>query len=361
MTSPYPAADSSGFGFVQPNVTMPAPLAGTSLANFLQQMVSGITGIDQTLVRPRWQTEPPNRPAQATNWAAIGVERRRPEGFVAASVGHTVLAAGCFVFSGQPAAGDTITLGTTAVQFVTGTPSGNQIQIGAAQVQTLQNVLAFLSASQDSQILLFQGFALLENAILVQAVARGTAGNSLAIAASSAAIMASGATLTGGTGHDYMFRAEDIELLASLYGPQADDNALLLHDGLMLRQNREILTIYDMALIEVGDALRVPELINSQWYDRVDLPIHLRRSVHRDYPIRTIIQAQGVVETDMGYAVAFSTQAGSYPPAPAPKSLLVPPFGENVNVGAFQLFEDNAGNLSVRAPDGTVLILVRSQ
>lgn len=47
-----------------------------ALRVFFQQMVSGITGIDGTMVRPRWQAEPPNIPAFGTNWAAIGVTKR---------------------------------------------------------------------------------------------------------------------------------------------------------------------------------------------------------------------------------------------------------------------------------------------
>jgi hypothetical protein len=43
---------------------------------FFQQMVSGITGIDGTMVRPRWQAEPPNMPSFGTDWAAIGVMKR---------------------------------------------------------------------------------------------------------------------------------------------------------------------------------------------------------------------------------------------------------------------------------------------
>jgi hypothetical protein len=47
-----------------------------ALRVFFQQMVTGITGIAGTLVRPRWQPEPPNMPAFGTNWAAIGVTKR---------------------------------------------------------------------------------------------------------------------------------------------------------------------------------------------------------------------------------------------------------------------------------------------
>jgi hypothetical protein len=48
-----------------------------ALRVFFQQLVSGITGIDGTLVRPRWQPEPPNIPPFGTDWAGIGVMNRK--------------------------------------------------------------------------------------------------------------------------------------------------------------------------------------------------------------------------------------------------------------------------------------------
>jgi len=47
-----------------------------TLRVFFQQMVAGITGIDGTMVRPRWQAEPPNMPQFGSDWAAIGVTKR---------------------------------------------------------------------------------------------------------------------------------------------------------------------------------------------------------------------------------------------------------------------------------------------
>lgn len=64
------------------------------LANLLQSVVAGITGIPGNLVRPRWQPDPPNIPDTQTpdinghtiTWAAIGVTDR--EGDVMASSHH---------------------------------------------------------------------------------------------------------------------------------------------------------------------------------------------------------------------------------------------------------------------------------
>jgi hypothetical protein len=51
----------------------PAPLEGQALLVFLQGWVVGVTGMDGTLVRPRWQAEPANIPDAGNAWAAIGV------------------------------------------------------------------------------------------------------------------------------------------------------------------------------------------------------------------------------------------------------------------------------------------------
>jgi len=45
---------------------------------FLQSVVAGITALDPTLVRPRWQTTPPNQPAASVDWASVGVTDERP-------------------------------------------------------------------------------------------------------------------------------------------------------------------------------------------------------------------------------------------------------------------------------------------
>ena len=65
----------------------PAPLEGQSLDRFLQQVVAAVTGLDGTLVRPRWQKEPPNMPRVGIDWAAVGVMRREADTY--ASVMHS--------------------------------------------------------------------------------------------------------------------------------------------------------------------------------------------------------------------------------------------------------------------------------
>lgn len=45
----------------------------------LQTLVVGVTGLDGTLVRPRWQRTPPPSPNIVTNWCAIGAMTTTPD------------------------------------------------------------------------------------------------------------------------------------------------------------------------------------------------------------------------------------------------------------------------------------------
>ncbi len=58
-------------GYITP--TTDATLGDAALTAVFQNMVVGITGIDPTLVRPRWQPQPPTQPPPATDWCALGI------------------------------------------------------------------------------------------------------------------------------------------------------------------------------------------------------------------------------------------------------------------------------------------------
>jgi hypothetical protein len=68
-------------GYLVPTSSLPAE--DTALEDQLQTMVVGITGIDGTLVRPRWQPNPPKQPAADVNWCAIGVMRSTQDTYAA--------------------------------------------------------------------------------------------------------------------------------------------------------------------------------------------------------------------------------------------------------------------------------------
>lgn len=51
----------------------PSVIEGDALEDLFQATLAGITGLDPSLVRPRWQPEPPNQPEFTTNWMAFGI------------------------------------------------------------------------------------------------------------------------------------------------------------------------------------------------------------------------------------------------------------------------------------------------
>jgi hypothetical protein len=190
------ANDSSTGGYLTP-ATSPAPLEGQALNRFLQQVWVGITGLDGTLIRPRWQPEPPAIPAFGTDWMAFGITRRK---------------------------GDT-----------------------------------FTSTIHDPT----------------------------------------------GNGNDSVYRQEVLDILCTFYGPDADNYASLLREGLFVSQNREVLQLNNFGLVEVGEAIAVPELIKERWTYRVDMKVTLRRSILRTYPVLNILSAEGTVDTDP-YTIPFT-------------------------------------------------------
>lgn len=60
-----------------------APLEDDQLDAAFQGMVVGVTGLDPTLVRPRWQAVPPKQPEPSIDWCSIGVITSRSDDFAA--------------------------------------------------------------------------------------------------------------------------------------------------------------------------------------------------------------------------------------------------------------------------------------
>lgn len=88
-----------------------------------------------------------------------------------------------------------------------------------------------------------------------------------------------------------LVRHERIEVMASFYGPNAQQYATITRDGLWLGQNEEPLDTVDMSFVDTGDLQAVPEFLNQTWVHRYDLTIEFNRKVSRAYPILTILSA----------------------------------------------------------------------
>jgi hypothetical protein len=89
MAIPQQAPDSSVAGFLPGSAPGTLPEhpeqipPGIPLEDYLQQFVAGVAGLDGTMVRPRWQLEPPNLPDVSTDWASLTIGRARPIGYTA--------------------------------------------------------------------------------------------------------------------------------------------------------------------------------------------------------------------------------------------------------------------------------------
>lgn len=177
-------------GPLLPSNTQHVPLEDLALILVFQGLVVGMTGLDGSLVRPRWQPKPPNMPANDVSWCALGIQDQQ---------------------------GDT-----------------------------------FAYIEHDGR----------------------------------------------GAGQDILQRNEIVEMLCSFYGPNAGMNASLVRDGLSIAQNREPLQLNGMGLISVEPFRAVPALINNQWYNRLDMPIFVRREILRTYPVLNILSAVGTITAE---------------------------------------------------------------
>lgn len=69
MTSP---------GYILPTATQGLPRS-LNLAQFLQTVIVGVSGLQGPLVRPKWQPNPPKSPDIDINWIAFGVASLAPD------------------------------------------------------------------------------------------------------------------------------------------------------------------------------------------------------------------------------------------------------------------------------------------
>jgi hypothetical protein len=86
-------------------------------------------------------------------------------------------------------------------------------------------------------------------------------------------------------------RHEEIDVLASFYGPHSGGYAKLFRDGLGIPQNVEALTAQDLGFVWCGTIRTAPELVNQQWIRRKDMPVTFRCKTSRLYQIQNIVAA----------------------------------------------------------------------
>lgn len=82
-------------------------------------------------------------------------------------------------------------------------------------------------------------------------------------------------------------RHEDVEVALSFYGNHGQHFAKLFVDSTAIPQNVNQLKPHKIKLIEVGDVLTAPDLVNEQYVHRFDVTATFRRKTERTYPIKT--------------------------------------------------------------------------
>lgn len=161
-------------------------------------------------------------------------------------------ATGKFTFAGQPAANDTITLNGTVVTFVAGAPAALQVQIGGTIAATLVNLLTFLQASVDVQLVKFT-YAVVGSVLYATAAATGAGGNALTIAKAGANIAVSGATLAGGSTTD----------ISTMLAGLSSSSGAYVADGIAAEAADAAAALFDSMFGQTWYALTMPTALDA--------------------------------------------------------------------------------------------------
>lgn len=77
--------NSASGGYLVPSSSTPLP-GNLSLEDFIQTVIVGISGITGTLVRPKWQRNPPKNPDIDTDWIAFGIQQSPADSYAYAGL-----------------------------------------------------------------------------------------------------------------------------------------------------------------------------------------------------------------------------------------------------------------------------------
>lgn len=105
-------------------------------------------------------------------------------------------------FYGNPANSDTITIGTNVITFITGSPVGLQVHIGATQQITLANLVALINAN-SSTLLVAATTNTIPNQLTLTAILSGLAANAITLIVNSKVLRFSSPTLINGGLFDF--------------------------------------------------------------------------------------------------------------------------------------------------------------
>lgn len=101
----------------------------------------------------------------------------------------------------------------------------------------------------------------------------------------------------GGNGLDRLYHVAYLHYMATFYGPNCEQFAQLLVDGLEITQNHEVSLVNSISLREIGAPVFVPEQVNQVWYRRVDVELVFEHKYTREYAVQNILHADGQVHS----------------------------------------------------------------
>jgi hypothetical protein len=91
---------------------------------------------------------------------------------------------------------------------------------------------------------------------------------------------------------DTLSMHEDIKVLTSSYGPNAGRTMAILRAGLYIAQNRDMIKAALLNFVDTAPPLRIPDLVNVQFINRIDMTINLRRKTSNTYAVQPLDQTQ---------------------------------------------------------------------
>ncbi len=95
-----------------------------------------------------------------------------------------------------------------------------------------------------------------------------------------------------------VIRYHEFDVLLSFYGPLGSSYCEIFRDGLLIGQNRDLLTQNDIGVVDIGESRKAPALFKENWLTKYDMNVTFRRRTQRAYPILSIGSASITINTD---------------------------------------------------------------
>ena len=195
-------------------------------------------------------------------------------------------AVGNAAFSGQPAPADTLTLGGTAITFVSALTAGVQCLIGASLAATLTNLAALINSSADVNLVKFKATVNPANtALYLVAKTAGVGGNALTMVKTSTAITLSATTLLGATTSD----------ISVMLAATSTSSGAYVAGGIAAESAAASVAIFDNLFGQAWYALQMPTAVDA---DHLNVAAYIEAANNKHYYGVTTQEPAILVATD---------------------------------------------------------------